>query len=101
MADSLIEVTTNTLKSDTETIALHLEKLRQRSDALESVTQQLGSMWEGQAKQAFTAAVRDDLNRLRSLISAMQKFTQKTDEARNEYDKCENTVTQLVASIRV
>ena len=52
-------------------------------------------MWDGLAKQAFLAAVRDDLSRLQELVKAMQALTGKNGEARGEYDKCENAMGLL------
>ena len=101
MASSIIEVNTNTLKSNMETMQGHIHGLRKSAESLRNISGQLDNMWDGEAKQAFVTAVRDDLNRLETLISAMEKYTGKTDEARGEYDRCESAVSQIVSSIRV
>ena len=98
---SIIEVNTATLKSDVETIRAELMKIRENAERLSQVLHELGSMWDGNAKQAFSAAVNSDIAQLTELVKAMQNFTGKTGEAREEYDKCENTVAQIVAAIRV
>ena len=43
----------------------------------------------------------DDLNRLKELVKAMQNLTIKTGDAREEYDRCESAVAQIIASMRV
>lgn len=101
MAMNIIEVNTATLKSDVSAIESELKNVIGEADKLDGILFQLETMWEGPAKQAFFAAVRDDLGRLRELVKAMQTLTSKTGEAREEYDKCENAVAQIVASIRV
>lgn len=101
MASQIIEVNTNTLKADVSEIAAELTGIRGDADKLEGVLGQLESMWDGNAKQAFSAAVRDDLTRLRELVKAMQDLTGKTGQAREEYDRCENAVEQIISSIRV
>ncbi|NBI65374.1 hypothetical protein D1646_00835 [Pseudoflavonifractor sp. 60] len=101
MAGQIIEVNTSTLRSDVSEIASELLGIKSDADKLEGVLGQLESMWDGYAKQAFSAAVRDDLSRLRDLVKAMQSLTTKTGQAREEYDKCENTVSQIVSSIKV
>lgn len=101
MAATMIEVNTDTLKRDVATIESEIRALRRASEKLRDTSTQLGALWEGTAKTAFMAAVQDDLNQLEDLISALEKFTQLTDEARGEYDKCEQSVAQIVAAIRV
>ena len=58
-------------------------------------------MWEGPAKESFSAAVNDDIRRLRELSRLLESFTQTTGEVRQEYDACENEIAQLITSIRV
>ena len=101
MAGQIIEVNTSTLKSDVSEIAGELQGISGDATKLEGVLSQLVSMWDGPAKQAFYAAVKDDLGRLRELVKAMQNLTAKTGQAREEYDKCENAVSQIVSSIKV
>lgn len=101
MAVKIIEVNTNSLKNDVDIIAVELGKIRENADRLLSILSQLETMWEGDAKQAFSVAVRDDVKRLLELNKTMQDLTDRTSDARGEYDKCENTVSQIVSSIRV
>lgn len=101
MAGKLIEVNTNTLKANVSEIDGELHAILQCAEKLADILSQLESMWDGNAKQAFSLAVKDDLNRLQELVKAMQNLTDKTGEAREEYDRCESTVAQIIASIRV
>ncbi len=101
MANQIIEVNTGTLKNDVSSIEEELQGAAKGAERLETVLTQLEGMWDGPAKQAFAAAVRDDLGRLRELVKAMQTLTEKTGEAREEYDKCEIAVEQVVSSIKV
>lgn len=101
MASNIIEVNTGSLKGDVGEIAAELGKIRGCADQLLTLLGQLETMWEGSAKQAFSAAVRDDVGRLRTLVQAMQTLTNRTSDARAEYDKCENAVSQIISSIRV
>ena len=98
---SIIEVNTSTLKSDVATIEEELQKISTAAERLLQTLHELESMWDGNAKQAFSAAVNSDIAQLKELVKAMHGFTGKTGEAREEYDKCENTVAQIVAAIRV
>lgn len=101
MADAILEVNTSTLKSDVSTIHGEFSGLRTDVQKLRTTAAQLSSMWEGSAKNAFIAAVNDDIARLEDLIRVMGNYTDKTDASRAEYDKCENAVTGVVSAIKV
>ena len=101
MAGNLIEVNTSTLKSDISTIYAEINSLKNDVTRLRSAESQLSSMWDGNAKNAFIAAVNDDIQRLEELIGALSKFTDKTDTSRSEYEKCETSVASIIASIKV
>lgn len=101
MGAAMIEVNTSTLKSDVSHFYEELKNLEQDMNDLKSLVSQLSSMWDGNSKVAFVAAVDDDIKRLDELIGAIRKFTDKTDDSRAEYDKCENAAAGIVASIKV
>lgn len=101
MAEKLIEVNTSTLKTDVSEIEDELRAILQCAEKLSATLGQLEGMWDGNAKQAFSLAVKEDLNMLKELVKAIQDLTNKTGIAREEYDRCENAVAQIIASIRV
>ena len=97
----LLEVNTGTLRNDVNEIQGELRGIRSEMSNLRSAASSLGSTWEGDAKNAFMEALQDDMNRLETLVSAIEKFTSKTEESRVAYEKCENSVSQAVSSIKV
>lgn len=101
MSAKNIEVNTSILRNDVDVIAAELDKILKNADQLSTILGELEGMWEGSAKQAFSAAVRDDLGRLKELVRVIRDLTQRTSDARQEYDKCENAVSQIVSSIKV
>ncbi len=101
MAGTVIEVNTSTLRNDVSRINTEISGLKKDVRQLRTTAQQLSAMWEGVAKTAFVAAVNDDIGRLEELINAIDKFTGKTDTTRSEYEKCENAVSSIIASIKV
>ena len=101
MAGRSIEVNTNTLKSDLSVIEEEIRGINRGAGQLEQALHALESMWEGPAKESFSAAVNDDIRRLRELSRLLESFTQTTGEVRQEYDACENEIAQLITSIRV
>lgn len=101
MAGRVIEVNTTTLRSDVSAIEEEINAINKGADRLANTLRELERMWEGNAKQAFSSAVNDDIRRLRELSEAIGRFTQKTGEIRREYDTCESEVAQIISSIRV
>lgn len=101
MAGRTIQVNTNTLRSDISMIEDEIRSINNGANRLAQALRELEGMWDGNAKQAFSAAVNDDIRRLLELSKAMERFTEKTGEVRQEYDTCENEVSQIISSIRV
>ena len=97
----LLEVNTGTLRNDVNEIQGELRGIRTEMSNLRGAASSLGNTWEGDAKTAFMEALQDDMNRLESLVNAIGKFTDKTEESRIAYEKCENSVSQAVSSMKV
>ena len=97
----LLEVNTGTLRNDVNEIQGELRGIRNEMSNLRSAASSLGSTWEGDAKIAFMEALQDDMNRLESLVNAIDQFTDRTEESRVAYEKCENAVSQAVSSMKV
>ncbi len=97
----VIDVNTGTLKGQLDTIDGELRKLSSEADRLENITAALGRMWEGDARDAFTAAAEGDIRQLREIIRSLQKYTGRSQDACTSYEKCERSVSQLITDIRV
>lgn len=101
MAGKIIGVNTTILKNDVSTILGEIRGLKSDVQRLRAVAQQLSATWDGSAKETFMMQVQDDIRRLEELITAIGHFTDKTENARTEYEKCEASVADIVASICV
>lgn len=101
MAGTIIEVNTSTLRNDISSIETEISSLKKDVERLRNSLSQLSTMWDGKAKVSFVASVNDDIGRLSELIDAINKFTDKTDSVRADYEKCEIAVANMVASIKV
>ena len=101
MAENIIAVDTAILKTDVDSITAEINGLRTVRQKIDSEVQQLGSMWDGTAKQAFMAAVQSDLAILDDITASLTELTGSTDDARSDYEKCEENVSNFVASIRI
>lgn len=100
MAD-LIRVSTSRIGSDAESLGRYAQLLRENLTKLFDGIQSLNSMWEGDAHNEFVRSAADDKERMENLIQKIEEIKIKFDEAKQEYEKCESTVANEVASIQV
>ena len=96
-----IEIETRSLGQDRETIQTQTEGLRNRLGQMLEQMESLSGMWEGPAKESFMVQFRTDYEFMQEFLKDMDKYIQAMAYAENEYNKCDNDVAQLVASIRI
>ncbi len=100
MADR-IEIETNLLMQDKETIQNQVQVLKSRMAGLKEQMERLSGMWEGPAKKTFMSQFWSDCDFIQDFFSEMDAYVDAMEYARQEYEKCENNVSQIVASIRI
>ncbi len=61
----------------------------------------LNSMWKGKANTAFKNQISIDYNLMSELISDMRKLINSMENAKREYEECENAVKASIDNIRV
>jgi len=61
----------------------------------------LNSMWTGTAHDEFVTQFNTDYEAMREILEMLNKFKGNLDYAKDEYNKCERSVSDLVNSIRV
>lgn len=100
MAD-YIEIETRSLGQDRDNIQNQTEAVRGKLGQLQSSMENLFSMWEGPAKDAFMAQYSTDYEFMQDFLKEMEKYVQAMSYAQQEYDKCENDVAQIVGAIQI
>lgn len=78
-----------------------LEQLHSCSDRLLEAVQQLSSLWDGPAHAAFINAFSQDAQWLEQRLEGVTRYTDDLEQARQDYDRCDQTVRGLVDSIRI
>ncbi|MBQ6832065.1 MAG: hypothetical protein IJO28_05460 [Oscillospiraceae bacterium] len=96
-----IEISTQQLNSDISTMNQQLEALQSARDNVFSCMEQLSTMWEGPAHYQFQRQVMVDSNRLTNLMKEIQNLIDCMQYARQEYDKCHDTVWDKISSLRL
>ena len=96
MAD-IIEINIGTLANDIGEMQMLREEMRK---AFESITE-LDAMWNGPANDAFNQAFRSDHEAMEEMCKIIDSLISYMENARDEYRKCEASVSSEIDSIRI
>lgn len=101
MAITYIEIDTGQLNRDIEELEENITNANQSLTAMVQEMDELNSMWQGQANDAFRAQFANDNTMMQELLKEMQKLEECMRYASGEYVKCESEVKNMVDSIRI
>lgn len=101
MDNSKLEVNTGTLRSDSASVRTEISALKREAQSLRNLSARLSQMWEGTAKAEFQKHYEAELNALDEAISALERFTQRTQEVGTEYERCERAVSSVVGGLKI
>ncbi len=92
---SQIRVMTNELKSKIENLRSLNTQFKNAVTQLESTENNLRSMWEGQANEAFHNAFKSDKEQMYNFYSAIELYAQKLEVILSRYLQAENENIEL------
>lgn len=96
-----IKVNTSTLKKDTDSITEELKKVKKMIKEMKSDVKALNGMWKGEANEQFNKAFQDDLTDLNHVCDNIQSLIDYETNAKNEYNACEEKVSDLIDTITI
>ena len=96
-----LSIETGRLQTDVNSLTERVTALRKKGDEMMSGIQALSAMWEGEAKNAFTAQFETDYKQLQNLADMIENLIGDLQNAKDEYDKCEREVGTIISSIKV
>ena len=96
-----IAIQTNPLRKDTETIAEQLETLKKNMGFMNDEIQTLNTMWKGEANIAFVGQYLTDYEKMSELCKVLEDLIDCLEFAAKKYDECDNSVKNIVKSIRI
>ncbi|MDO4617061.1 MAG: WXG100 family type VII secretion target [Lachnospiraceae bacterium] len=96
-----IEISTDALNRDRNTIESELDQIRAGVNQLREQMEQLGSMWEGPSHDVFLRQFQADYNYILEFQKQLEEYIAAMEYAGKEYKKCESSVLQAISSIRV
>ncbi len=92
-----IRVTMSQLKTQAEQLEALNEQFKSQVNELEATEQQLGTMWEGEAKEAFHNAFTSDKVQMDNFYNAIKSYVQVLLMNAAKYSQAENASYQLAA----
>lgn len=96
-----LEIESRRLQGDIDRLKAHLADIRRTGARMMSNVNALSAMWEGEAKNAFVEQFRTDSEILSAMEGTIESLIGHLEDARGQYDACENSVASIVQGIRV
>ena len=101
MTGNIIEVTISSLGRDIDTLTTTLGSLKSHSSKVQEQIAELAAMWEGPAHDSFNLQFQTDYAALQALYKTLEDLIKCMEYAKAEYQKCEDSVSSTIASIRI
>lgn len=95
------KVNTGSLSADTGRIQESVKSVKDLKEKIADNVQSMSTMWEGTAHQRFQTQYAKDDQSIKELCDILDELVDCLIYARKEYDNCEDSVGDIVRSIRV
>jgi len=96
-----IAVNTATLARDTAQLTTLLARLEKDKAKMVQEIQELNRMWQGPSNQAFNDQFKTDCTSLDNLCRTIREMIGAMENAKREYDQCDNRVNALVSALKI
>ena len=96
-----IAIDTAALDRDIGSLKEKLGDLRAAEQKMTEDVRELSTMWKGTANDAFVAQYRADRETFNEMYTILEELIAALEYARDQYDKCDGQVNELVNSIRL
>ena len=101
MAVREIAVNTATLARVTAQLTTLLARLEKDKAKMVHEIQELNRMWQGPSNQAFNDQFKTDCTSLDNLCRTIREMIGTMENAKREYDQCDNRVNALVSALKI
>ena len=101
MAVREIAVNTATLARDMAQLTTLLARLEKDKAKMVQEIQELNRMWQGPSNQAFNDQFKTDCTSLDNLCRTIREMIGAMENAKREYDQCDNRVNALVSALKI
>ena len=94
----LIQVTAKQLRQEAERMEQLNNQFKSQIELLEAKEQNLGTMWEGQAKETFRSAFLRDKTQMEEFYQLIIKYIQTLLQIAVKYEQAEQRNMEIAAS---
>lgn len=101
MSVRYIEVHTDRLEQDMDTLGECVEEARKCLNNVSDIVVALDGQWDGAANSMFNQRVIEDLNFLGDVLKEAAALLECLGFADKEYVECENSVADIIAAVRI
>ena len=101
MAIQFIEIDTNPLSSDIQTMIEQVTQVEHQTDRMFDAMAELDRMWDGAANAAFNQQFQIDNEYMKNLCTEVRHLIDCMKYAKEHYEQCEEEVYRSVAAIRL
>lgn len=96
-----IKVNTHRLGNDVDQISACIQSMKQQIELLRNCITRMNSMWTSEAKTQFVKDCETQIQNLSERIKYLERMYKYEDNARRQYEACENRVSQVISRIRI
>lgn len=100
MAD-VIATNTDRMQSDINLLEEQIAKMDTAFQAAWDAVEELNATWEGPAHDTLIAQFLQDQEAVKALIISLRNYREELENAKKEYETCEQNVNSLVRSMDV
>lgn len=97
----VIATSTERMNHDISTYNEHLGKMQAAYDAAFDAVNALNATWSGPAHEVLVEQFLQDQEVMKTLMINLRNYREELENARTEYEKCEENVRSLISSMNV
>lgn len=101
MSVGYIEIDTNRLEKDMDTLSSCVERSRQCMAEVSEIVAALDGQWEGASNSMFNQRIVEDMDFLGEMLKEAADLLECLGYADKEYVECENSVADIIAAVRI
>lgn len=101
MSEKKIQVNTKTLEQDVRDMEGEVKDITRKMDGLFDEIHDLDTMWDGAANQMINAQFTEDAEKMKEICEVLTKYVECCQYAKKEYDSRENTIYDMIKSMRI
>lgn len=96
-----ITVNTSTLAGDIEELRESISSAKAQLEEMFGQVAELDTMWDGPANEEFNRQFGIDYENAKNMLQSAESLMACLENARSQYDRCENEVNGIVAAIAI